>query len=60
MKTAKTYRFEPIVLQKLNEIIDYYSSVLLQHPGQNRKVTATSLIEYLIIKEHADTVLKEN
>lgn len=58
-KIAKTYRFNKIILDKLDEIIDYYSNDLLQHPGQNRKVTATAMLEYLINKEHANTVLKD-
>lgn len=61
-KTAKTYRFNPITLQKLNELINYYSDeyqdAFLQHPGQFKKITATGLLEYLIMKEHAETVLK--
>lgn len=59
-KVAKTYRIDPVVLQKLDEIQDYYASDLLQRPGDNRKPSATSIIEYLIIKEHAKTVLKED
>lgn len=64
MKTAKTYRFSPITLQKLDEIIEYYSNeyqdAALKHPGQHWKPTATSILEFLIIKEHAATVLKED
>lgn len=59
MKIAKTYRFDPIVLQKFDELLDYYAQDILQHPGQNRRPSATAMIQYLIIKEHAETVLKE-
>lgn len=58
-KIAKTYRFNPIVLDKLEEIIQYYSTDLIQHPGENRKVTATAMLEYLIYKEHGEILTKK-
>jgi hypothetical protein len=52
LKIAKTYRLNEETLNQLNEIINYWSIELLQTPGQNRKTSATAMIEFLIQQEY--------
>jgi hypothetical protein len=52
LKIAKNYRLNEETLDQLNEIINYWSVELLQTPNQNRKTSATAMIEFLIQQEY--------
>lgn len=51
-KIAKTYRFNPFTLDKLEEIIDYWSEELKGDLLRTNRISATGMIEFLIIAEH--------
>jgi hypothetical protein len=52
MKTAKTYRLSNFVIDELEKVVEHWSKELIQHPLQQRKASATLVLEMLIHQEY--------